>query len=155
MAENPWDEFELGYVFFVRYWFCIDCISYEIQTCHAETFFVNGIIVKRVVSGYMSHANDGIVRVQNFVRMAEMKWVVSWSDGDFVSVGKFIIKGSAEIEIFCFISCCCAHIFLPPGAKIDILVERVYFEEYYHNLLFLCNIQILFFAQIKFGLYCW
>ena len=79
---------------------CIDCISYEIQTCHAETFFVNGIIVKRVVSGYMSHANDGIVRVQNFVRMAEMKWVVSWSDGDFVSVGKFIIKGSAEIEIF-------------------------------------------------------
>ena len=41
------------------------------------------------------------------------------------------------------------------SAKIDILVERVYFEEYYHNLLFLCNIQILFFAQIKFGLYCW
>ena len=33
--------------------------------------------------------------------------------------------------------------------------ERVYFEEYYHNLLFLCNIQILFFAQIKIGLYCW
>ena len=67
MAENPWDEFELGYVFFVRYWFCIDGISYEIQTCHAETFFVNGIIVKRVVSGYMSHANDGLVVIRNFV----------------------------------------------------------------------------------------
>lgn len=27
----------------------------------------------------------------------------------------------------------------------------LYFGEYYHNLLFLCNIQILFFAQIKLG----
>ena len=91
----------------------------------------------------MSHSDDGIVRVRGFIRMTEMEWVVSWCDGDFITVGKFIIKGSAEIEIFCFISCCCAHIFLPPGAKIDILVERVYFEEYYHNL--------LFFAQIKLG----
>ena len=81
--------------------------------------------------------------------MTEMEWVVSWCDGDFITVGKFIIKGSAEIEIFCFISCCCAHIFLPPGAKIDILVERVYFEEYYHNLLFLCNIQIFVFCTDK------
>ena len=27
----------------------IDCISYEIQTCHAETFFINGIIVEWIV----------------------------------------------------------------------------------------------------------
>ena len=77
----------------------------------------------------MSHSDDGIVRVRGFIRMTEMEWVVSWCDGDFITVGKFIIKGSAEIEIlFVFIKLLLCTLFsYLLVTKIDILVERVLF----------------------------
>lgn len=40
----------------------------------------------------------------------EIKFVISWRYRDLFPIGKFIIKRSAHIKIFCFVSCCCTHI---------------------------------------------
>ena len=65
-------------------------ISDEIQPRHAESFFVERVIIKRIIPRHMCHADDGIVG-RNRACVAEGKWIVARRDGYLVPVRKFII----------------------------------------------------------------
>ena len=67
LAENPWDEFELGYVFFIRDRIGICGISDKVQSGHAESLFIDCVIVKWIAIGNMSHTDDCIVFIQNLI----------------------------------------------------------------------------------------
>ena len=67
LAENPWDEFELGYVFFIRDRIGICGISDKVQSGHAESLFIDRVVVKWIAIGNMSHTNDCIVPIQNLI----------------------------------------------------------------------------------------
>ena len=67
LAENPWDEFELGYVFFIRDRIGICGISDKVQSGHAESLFIDRVVVKWIAVGNMSHADDCIVLIQNLI----------------------------------------------------------------------------------------
>ena len=60
-TENPWYKLELGDVVAVFRRFCINCISYKIKSCHPKTFFINTVIVQRIIARHMSHTDDGIM----------------------------------------------------------------------------------------------
>lgn len=65
LAENPWDKFELSYVFFIRDRIGICGISDKVQSGHAESFFIDRVVVKWIAVGNMSHTDDCIVSIQN------------------------------------------------------------------------------------------
>ena len=67
LAEDPWDEFKLGYVFFIRDRIGISSISDKIQSGHAESLFIDCVIVKWIAIGNMSHTDDCIVFIQNLI----------------------------------------------------------------------------------------
>ena len=67
LAENPWDEFKLGYVFFIRDRIGISSISDKMQSGHAESLFIDCVVVKWIAVGNMSHADDCIVLIQNLI----------------------------------------------------------------------------------------
>ena len=65
LAENPWDKFELSYVFFIRDRIGICGISDKVQSGHAESLFIDRVVVKWIAVGNMSHTDDCIVLIQN------------------------------------------------------------------------------------------
>ena len=81
LSQQPWDQFKrcnIHKVFAVR---LINCKTREVQSCHAQTLFICGIIIQRVsVYGY-GHTNHGKVMSHSFP-VAKAKRIVSGSKGD-------------------------------------------------------------------------
>ena len=65
-------------------------ISDKIQSCHAKSFFVDGIVIERIIVGTARHANQCIVIFQCFC-VAENERIVSWCNDDLITIGKFIV----------------------------------------------------------------
>ena len=112
LRENPRDKFELRDLIDLRWRIrediLIDSIAHEIKARHAETLFVHAIIVKRVVAGHEGHADDRVVRLQ-LAGVAEPERIVSRRDRHLFTIGKLIIKRSADVKILRLIRCCCTH----------------------------------------------
>ena len=139
-TENPWYKLELGDVVAVFSRFCINCISYKIKSCHPKTFFINTVIVQRIIARHMSHTDDGIMR--NRIRcMTELEMIIPGSDNNLVSIRKFIVKSSAKIKIFCLISCCSTHN-QPPFTYSFFIVTVQYPHSYLLNSYLLSKIKI-------------
>ncbi len=113
LCKDPWDELELchlaDFCFIFRQSLFICRIADKIKTCHSKAFFINSIIIKRITSCNKCHSDQSIMAFY-LPGKPEIKFVISWRYRNLFPIGKFIIKRSTHIKIFCFVSCCCTHI---------------------------------------------
>ena len=107
-AKDPWNEFKLRHIFFSIFHLIIYSVSNKIKSCHSKTFFIDSIVIKRIISRYVSHTYDCIM-AGKFLHMPKLKYIISRCDGDLISIREFIIQCSSEVKVLCLISCCCTH----------------------------------------------
>ena len=117
LGKNPWNELKLSHVFPSLLYLLVDSVSYEVQPCHSKAFFIDRIVIQRVIVRYMCHTDDRIMIFQ-FFHMAKMKRIISWCYCNLISIGEFIIQRPSHIKIFCLISSCCTHFHLLLLSKI-------------------------------------
>lgn len=48
MTENPRDKFKACDVVLAVYWILVKSVADEVETSHADAFFVDGVIIERV-----------------------------------------------------------------------------------------------------------
>lgn len=62
LAENPWDKFVLCHIVrIIRSPGSIAGVSHKVQPCHTKSFFVDGIVKKRISIGDVCCSDDCIV----------------------------------------------------------------------------------------------
>ncbi len=98
MGQYPGDEFKLGDIFLPLAGGGIGGIADKIEPGHAQSFFIDGIVVEGVIIGHICHADDGIVLV-HAAGMAEGKRKAAGCDGYLAGVGKFVIQSTAKVKI--------------------------------------------------------
>ena len=64
-GKQPRDKLELGDVFFVLTGLGIGGIAHKVQPCHAESFFIDGIVIKRIAFCHICHADYSIMLGQH------------------------------------------------------------------------------------------
>lgn len=113
-TEEPGEKFKLGDVVLAVDVIVVNGVADEVETGDAETFFVDGVIEKRIVLfavGFLSDvgdAHDGVVGVQS-TDFAEGEGEVARDDDGVFAVGKLVIEVAAEIMVFNLISGGGAH----------------------------------------------
>ena len=73
-------------------------IAREIQPGHAQSFFIGGFVVERVILRHSCHADEGVVMIQR-PDMAETEGKITGCDGHFLGVGKFIVQRPAKVVV--------------------------------------------------------
>ena len=107
-AQQPRDELKLRDIRPVRLWLRVYGVSDEIQPRHAQTGFVDGVVIEGIIPGNIGHADHGIPCAE-IPHAAQGKRIAARRDRDFIPIGEFIVKIASEIEICCLISCCGTH----------------------------------------------
>ena len=112
LTENPRDKFKLCDIVLSLPICVVMRVADEIQPRRGESLFIDGVVIQRISSGDICHA-DYRIMIFRISHMPEPKRKFPRCYCDFVAVGKFVVKGPSEIKIFCLISCRRAHIFPP------------------------------------------
>ena len=112
-AEQPWDERVLRDRGHTPRHRRIHRVADEVQPRDAQPFFVDRVIIKRVVILNMRHADHGMMPVERAAVQAD--GIVARHDRHVLAVGKFVVKVAAEIKIAVAVSRCGTHGARPPS----------------------------------------
>lgn len=113
LPQNPGDELKGSHIVLAGDKGLVIRIAHKVQPSHAQPLFVDGIVEKGRAFGNVCHAHQGIVlAVISHVPEAQGKPAGHYND--FLTIGKFIVKGAAKIEVTGLISCSSTHSCLPP-----------------------------------------
>ena len=108
LTEYPRDKLKLRNVVFAVYIITVKGIANKVKACHGKTFFIGGVIEKRIILSNMSSAYYRIMGSYP-AHINKVKGKVSWHYDYFLAVGAFIVKSSSKIKIVSFISCSSTH----------------------------------------------
>lgn len=112
LTKQPGDEFKLSEVVAAIGDGVIDGVTGEVEAGDAEAVLVDGVVIERVGlavrGGDGGHTDNGKVGGE-WRKVAEGKVVVTRSDDDFLTVGKFEVEIATKVSILGFVSDSCAH----------------------------------------------
>ena len=95
--ESTGDQLELRDIVFLRFRIEINGISYKIKAGDTKPFFIERLIIERVISP--SHTPCRSLHSMGKGRhMKKGKRVIARCNGDLVAIGKFIIECAAHIK---------------------------------------------------------
>ena len=108
LTEYPRDKFKLRNVVPAVDIISVKGVANKVKTCHGKTFFIGGVIEKRIILSNMSSAYHCIVGIYP-AHINKVKGKASWHYDYLLAIGAFIVKSSSKIKIVRFISCRSTH----------------------------------------------
>ena len=109
LAEYPGNQGVLRHVVLSRDGLVrIPGVAHKVESRHAQSLFVHGVIVQGIPTRHMGHAENGIVTVFRS-GVPEGEGEVPGSEGDLLSVREFIIQRPSKIGAFRFVTGCGTH----------------------------------------------
>lgn len=112
-AEQPRDERVLRHRGHALRDGRVDRVAHKVQPRYAQPFFVDRVIIKRIVILNMCHADHGMVPVERAAVQAD--GIVARHDRHVLAVGKFVVQIAAEIKIAVAVCRCGTHDAKPPS----------------------------------------
>jgi len=76
----------------------INGVADKIQPCDAKTFFIDRVVIKRIIPLHIGHADDSVTGAEG-IAPAQGERIAARGDGHFVAIGKLIIQIAAEVKI--------------------------------------------------------
>ena len=108
LSKQPGNQLKLRDIVMILRGGLIDRVADEIQPRDAQTLFVDGVVIERIVVLNIRHADDSVV-CAHFTHLSERKRVIARRDGHFISIGKLIIQIAPKVKIAGTKRCSCTH----------------------------------------------
>ena len=107
-AQDPGDQLEGGDIVLSVLEGLVVRVFREIQSGHAQTLFIGGIVVQGVSIRHIGHADHGIVGFHS-PHFPERKGIIPGRDRDGLQIGIFQIQIPAKVVVFRLVGYGCAH----------------------------------------------
>ena len=108
LPQNPGNQLKGCHIVLSLCQRLIVCIARKIQSRHAKSLFVGGIVIQRIFPRHRCHADDGIMPGQA-AHIPEMEREAARRYHHLFPIGHLIVQGSAKIMILRMIRCRSTH----------------------------------------------